>query len=70
MNGTLTLLDLEQFIPVMSSSELSKYEQAILGLKAALFCMNHVDRWESLLASLNADIQIRFNSSIRKSTIQ
>ncbi|HEY5591821.1 MAG TPA: hypothetical protein VIK55_12480 [Paludibacter sp.] len=65
----IDLLDLERFIPVMSPVELSTYQDAVLGVKAAISCLEQVDRWTELLLNHDSCIQNRFNSVILKSKI-
>ena len=63
----IEMMDLDRFLPVMSSLEVLKYEMALMGLIVGYFSPEQIARWVALLEVHNSVIQSRFNSAVAKS---
>jgi hypothetical protein len=60
-------LDMEKYMPVMSPTELRKFEQIVTGKKEADFSPDTVAKWEGLLQVRNENINAKFKAATRKS---
>lgn len=67
LENMLKVLDIEQFMPVMSSEELREFEQVVAGSKKADFSPELIDKWRNLLQVRDDKINEKFNTAGGKS---
>ncbi|MCX6222431.1 MAG: hypothetical protein NTZ69_15780 [Bacteroidia bacterium] len=64
---TLRILDLEQYIPVMSETDRDKYFLCVVGAKPDDFTDDQVAAWSLLLSARNNEMKGRIDDAISKS---
>lgn len=62
-----TILDLERFIPVMSSDELREFEEAVGTAKMPVFTPVQVEQWEQRLIARKQEQEALFTAAQAKS---
>lgn len=67
LENMLKFLDIEKFMPVMSSEELREFEQVVAGNKKADFSPELLKKWSELLQIREDKINEKFNAAGGKS---
>lgn len=63
----LQILELEQYLPVMSEADRDKYFLCVIGAKSCDFSEDQVAVWSSLLLERNNEMKGRIDDAISKS---
>lgn len=67
LENMLKVIDIEKFMPVMSSEELREFEQVVVGSKQADFSPELLDKWIDLLQAREDKTTEKFNAAMAKS---
>lgn len=67
MNGVQTMLDIDRFVPVMSSEELRQFEGYISNGSVPVFSPGTVAKWESLTIERKNSLDAQFAAANSKS---
>jgi len=67
MNSVQTMLDIDRFVPVMSSDELRKFEEYIRNGSVPVFSPDTVAKWEELISERKSNLDAKFKAANIKS---
>ena len=67
MNSVQTMLDIDRFVPVMSSEELRQFEEYIKNGSVPVFSPDTVAKWEELITESKKNLEAKFKAANIKS---